>query len=65
METTDWFPPDIKPVYVGWYEAAIYDAGWIYEWRIWWDGSVWRDRPEGCLIPNQNQTWRGQMEQPT
>jgi hypothetical protein len=28
MGTTEWYPPEIKPVHVGWFEAAIFDAGW-------------------------------------
>ena len=59
MGTTEWYPPEIKPVRVGWYEAAAHDCGWLYEWRVWWDGRVWRDSPNGWELCNQRQSWRG------
>lgn len=60
MTTTDWFHPSTKPVRVGWFEACIFDAGWLYEWRVWWDGAVWRDKEGGLSLIDQNLTWRGQ-----
>jgi hypothetical protein len=58
-KVTEWFKPPLLPERVGWYEAAIYDAGWIYEWRIFWDGAKWRTQRGGEWLVNQNQTWRG------
>ena len=60
---TDWFPPETKPTRYGWYDGVFYDCGWAYEYRIWFDGYVWRDGPEGWALSDQQQTWRGQLEQ--
>jgi hypothetical protein len=59
VQVTDWFKPPIKPVRPGEYEAAEYDCGWLYEWRVWFDGVIWRDRQDGWALTNQNVTWRG------
>jgi hypothetical protein len=60
---TDWLKPPLKPERVGWFECAVYDAGWVYEWRVWFDGEVWRDGPGGLTLSDQQQTWRGLVEQ--
>ncbi|QGZ66294.1 hypothetical protein [Paraburkholderia acidisoli] len=57
---TDWYEPNQKPVRVGYYEAEVFDGGWIYEWRMWFDGETWRDCPNGWALANQNVKWRGQ-----
>lgn len=62
MERTDFFPPEVKPVHVGWYETAWFDAGWLYDVKIWWDGEAWRDKPDGWALFDQYVTWRGQIE---
>ncbi|WP_129572325.1 hypothetical protein [Caballeronia glathei] len=59
MKKTDWFPPESKPVRVGIYESQIFDAGWMYDWFVWWDGRMWRDKESGWTLENQNITWRG------
>lgn len=59
---TDWFPASLKPVRVGWFEAQFFDCGWSYEWRVWWDGAVWREKEGGLSLIDQNLTWRGQAE---
>jgi hypothetical protein len=63
MDLTEWYEPAIKPVRVGWYEASFFDCGWMYEWRVWWDGHIWRASPEGNSLVGQYITWRG-MEKP-
>jgi hypothetical protein len=65
MNVTEWYSPGIKPVRVGWFEAAIYDCGWLYEWRIWFDGRLWREGPSGEPLMNQWQTWRGMTTEQT
>jgi hypothetical protein len=66
MEKTDFFPPEIKPVHIGRYESQIFDAGWIYDWFVWWDGARWRDSENGWALLDQNIEWRGlTMEQTT
>jgi hypothetical protein len=60
---TDWFLPPAKPKRIGWYDAHFFDCGWPYEWRVWFDGMVWRDRDGGLTLIDQNLTWRGQTEQ--
>lgn len=63
MELTDWFKPPLMPERVGWYEAQFFDCGWSYEWRVWFDGHIWRNEREGWALQDQKVTWRGQTEQ--
>lgn len=62
MEKTDWFPPEIKPVHVGMYETSFFDAGWVYEVHVWWNGRQWLDCEQGWALIDQNVTWRGLRE---
>jgi hypothetical protein len=64
MKLTDWFKPPLVPVRSGWFEACIFDAGWIYEWRVYWDmdRKAWLDKEGGNSLIDQNQTWRGQTK---
>jgi hypothetical protein len=62
METTEWYPPDVKPVRVGAYEITFFDSGWAYEWFAWWDGRQWLSSEFGCSLQYQKQTWRGLTE---
>jgi hypothetical protein len=55
---TDWYEPHQKPVRVGIYESQIFDAGFVYDWFVWFDGRHWRDKFDMTLI-NQNIAWRG------
>lgn len=61
METTDWFPPDVKPVRSGQYLSLFFDAGWAYDWMVYWDQDrrQWLDREGGNTLIDQNLTWRG------
>lgn len=60
---TDWFPPEVKPVHVGFYESIAfrhYDELFI----LYWDGTEWllKDLTESCLV--QDREWRGLAEKP-
>lgn len=59
VEKTELFPPDIKPVHVGFYETTFADGGWVYEVRVWFDGRQWRDSEKGWALIDQNVSWRG------
>lgn len=58
MEKTEWFPPEIKPVYVGLYEQ-IYKGSTVTD-LYWWDGKQWcftNQRSWACA--SQDREWRG------
>ncbi|CAB3730242.1 hypothetical protein LMG22037_05518 [Paraburkholderia phenoliruptrix] len=59
---TDWYPPSVKPVRPGNYRAQFFDAGWMYDWTVYWDDvrQLWLDREGGSSLIDQNLTWRGQ-----
>lgn len=59
MEKTDLYPSNVKPVRVGFYETLFYDAGWVYDLRVWWDGRMWRDAEKGWCLIDQDVCWRG------
>lgn len=68
MKMTDWFPPEIKPVYVGWYHTnnptltyfSIIES--LFNW--WWNGDEWMDYPDGNICRQQIRYWRGLTEKP-
>jgi hypothetical protein len=62
VAVTDWYEPHQKPVRVGWFDSQFFDCGWAYDMRIWFDGSVWRDREGGNSLIDQAVTWRGLTE---
>lgn len=55
---SDWFPPEVLPVNVG-----FYDLDWPFETesRDWFDGLHWRlDGPNGpCFVVPPPYRWRG------
>lgn len=65
QELTDWYPPHIKPVRVGWYHTGFSfnnptnnarnesDGNW------WWDGSIWLIDEDGEICYAQDRWWRG------
>ena len=65
VELTDWFPPHIKPVHVGWYHTGCgdykpdedTDTESDYNW--YWDGNKWTASPDGFICSIQNRYWRG------
>lgn len=70
QKLTDWFPADVKPVNVGWYERE-YAAQYIQEMFDWWDGKqFWlfggskRKHPNFAKMEpaSSNRRWRGLTE---
>ncbi len=68
MKLTPWFPPDVKPVHIGWYHTGvaakcpINDVKSEANCNWWWNGSHWTAF-DGCApIYNQNRYWRGLAE---
>jgi hypothetical protein len=65
---TDWFPPDVKPARVGWYEVK---AKWIGGYSY-WSGSAWtncigmpdRSYEDWFNGATQSKSWRGLAEKP-
>lgn len=60
---TPWFPPEVKPVHVGWYERQ-HLAG-FFHFFTWWNGEYFQcseDEPDCAFC--QNQPWRGLAEPP-
>ncbi len=68
MKVTQWFSPDIDPVYVGWYHTTINNQNPADDkdneaslcW--WWDGMRWCLAPGFNALPFQNRWWRGMAE---
>jgi hypothetical protein len=58
MEKTDWNRPPSRPTRPGLYPIAVYDSGWIYEHRAFWNGSLWLDKEGGNSLIDQNISWR-------
>jgi hypothetical protein len=70
---TKWFPAQIKPVHVGWYETNQPDIKEFKKskYRWWWDGKEWTMKLNDgdnynyhLAKPEQNRVWRG-LQQPT
>ena len=65
QKLTDWFPPHIKPVRVGWYHTGLHDydprsnQGLEAKINLWWDGKLWRLSEHGHEIVFQAKWWRG------
>ena len=69
MKLTPWFPPDVKPVRVGWYHTGCdsdnpINSGGESAYNWWWDGHGWHDYPNGYPSRDQNRYWRGLSENP-
>lgn len=41
MELTEWFPPDIKPIYRGVYEVKAISPWSKFSVYSWWTGCAW------------------------
>lgn len=73
---TDWFPPEVKPVYPGVYPTRLLTAPtglWLLEGWSRWDGKEWAPQyltmeAAACTraAPSimQNRQWRGLAENP-
>lgn len=70
-EYTDWFPPDVKPVHVGFYESGGFQSQpWAYEpgeetIRFYWDGHLWLGAEGGYIVERQGRWWRGLAHDPS
>ena len=65
MKLTGWYPPEIKPVRKGWYDATIINPpdGAPYP-RMMWDGMQWWHPRNKCPCDFQDRWWRGLAEKP-
>lgn len=59
---TPWFPAEVKPVHVGWYQASI--AAREDGPKIFWTGSFWDWRDERGKCIAQDRYWRGLRSKP-
>lgn len=56
---TPWFPPNVKPVNRGWYDATIFSAPKFLPPRFYWNGEVWWNGDTKMAVQNQHRFWRG------
>ena len=61
MKLTKWYPADIKPVRIGWYETKRQN-GQISTFKWWFDGNKWRAGQDDFVCNEQNRVWRGLAE---
>lgn len=69
---TPWFPPEIKPVHVGWYDVANLkmEPHFFPPWFFHWNGTTWDSFGSfpGPFKPNpyvvQDVPWRGLARKP-
>lgn len=69
-EATPWFPGDVAPVHVGWYDRYFTDG----MYRQWWDGTQWMIETSSNQFGVQMQPhwrqvgdypmWRGKKDPP-
>jgi hypothetical protein len=62
-QMTEWYPPEIKPVRVGWYESTP----WLKYGdgdRNWWNGRQWIWFEKGYPCSEQSRHWRGLAADP-
>lgn len=59
---TDWFPPEIPPARIGWYDSCLENNACFA--RIWWSGRSWKDEPDGRTMLFQSRYWRGLASTP-
>lgn len=57
---TPWFPGDVSPARVGWYDRCFTDG----TFRHWWDGTKWMCSNLSLAVPHWRQVgdypcWRG------
>jgi hypothetical protein len=64
---TPWFPPEVKPVYVGVYRTKFFAN---YSGYSYWNGSAWSfewdsvEEVSRMEIGNQDKSWRGLAKNP-
>lgn len=65
MKLTDWYPPEVKPVRVGWYHTGVCDMNprnreeFESDYNWFWDGEFWKPYENGINADYQNRYWRG------
>ena len=59
MTRTPWYPGNVTPVRVGWYERIVNDT-WVR--KSWWNGSLWLLAPYTESNHYQYLPWRGLTE---
>ena len=62
QELTEWFPADVKPVHVGWYQASVscQENGPA----LWWNGVEWDFLDFRGVAQIQDRYWRGLRSKP-
>lgn len=70
---TPWFPPQVKPVRIGYYEVKHFLDGVLHEGYAMWTGSYWSYLDKKIYYGpvqrwgrsvQQNKMWRGLAEEP-
>lgn len=68
MKKTPWFPGDVKPVRVGWYQREYTGTGDVIDTPDWFDGEKWYLGMRGgkSTLPafTQGRRWRGLTKEP-
>lgn len=63
MKLSPWFPPEVKPIYIGFYDTvAIPWKGRNTAPMVrWWDGVHWRasERGDSMVMSIQRRWWQG------
>ena len=59
MKLTPWYPPEVKPVRVGWYDCEV-----CTENRHLWDGWCWKSSKYSHGQLTVGFRWRGLAEPP-
>jgi hypothetical protein len=59
-QMTEWYPPEIKPVRVGWYKTWYSTV----KKNAWWDGNAWCQGDAAQPSWRQDRCWRGLAADP-
>ncbi len=65
---TDWFPPEVKPVYVGYFHTGERNCDPSKnksdekDRNLWWNGAYWMTRNDGLRMHYKNRYWRGRTK---
>jgi hypothetical protein len=61
MTRTEWFPHNVEPVHVGWYERR---HGYDWPYMAWWNGECFTTGARNALIYSHHYKceWRGLTE---
>lgn len=63
---TPWYPQDVKPVHVGYYQASLFPIRASYNDApcMLWTGKVWWNPYTEQLCAVQSRVWRGLARKP-